>query len=78
MVNGSCNTLPSSAPAVLGFDESKLHQHTSAEHKNNMSSLKDIVVMYQTLKREWDKKPQNLDRCGELLAKLKVDISISI
>ena len=43
-----------------------------------MSSLKDIVVMYQTLKREWDKKPQNLDRCGELLAKLKVDISVSI
>ena len=35
-------------------------------------SLKEIVVMYQSLKREWDKKPQNLDRCGELLTKLKV------
>ena len=37
-----------------------------------MASLKDIVIMYQSLKREWDKKPPNLDRCGELLTKLKV------
>ncbi|XP_069118027.1 26S proteasome non-ATPase regulatory subunit 8-like [Argopecten irradians] len=40
-----------------------------------MSSLKEIVMMYQSLKREWDKKPPNLDRCGELLAKLKVALT---
>lgn len=28
--------------------------------------------MYQSLKREWDKKPPNLERCGEILTKLKV------
>ncbi|XP_052058736.1 26S proteasome non-ATPase regulatory subunit 8-like [Mytilus californianus] len=43
--------------------------------RKNMSSLKDIVVLYQTLKREWDKKPQNLDRCGELLIKLKIALT---
>jgi len=37
-----------------------------------MASLKEIVIMYQSLKREWDKKPSNIDRCGELLSKLKV------
>ena len=36
------------------------------------ASLKEIVVMYQSLKRDWDKKPPNLDRCGEILTKLKV------
>merc|ERR1711971_440409 len=40
-----------------------------------MASLKEIVVMYQSLKREWDKKPPNLDRCGELLTKLKVALT---
>lgn len=40
----------------------------------NMASLKEIVIMYQSLKREWDKKPTNLDRCGELLTKLKVKV----
>ncbi|KAK3092286.1 hypothetical protein FSP39_000771 [Pinctada imbricata] len=40
-----------------------------------MSSLKEIVVMYQSLKREWDKKPQNLDRCGDLLTKLKIALT---
>lgn len=41
-----------------------------------MASLKEIVMMYQSLKREWDKKPSNLDRCGELLSKLKVLICL--
>ncbi|KAL8583821.1 26S proteasome non-ATPase regulatory subunit 8 [Nucella lapillus] len=39
------------------------------------ASLKEIVVMYQSLKREWDKKPPNLDRCGEILTKLKVALT---
>ncbi|XP_045185496.1 26S proteasome non-ATPase regulatory subunit 8-like [Mercenaria mercenaria] len=40
-----------------------------------MASLKEIVIMYQSLKREWDKKPTNLDRCGELLSKLKIALT---
>ena len=54
----------------LGIRKSS-HQ-TSWPKTGKMASLKDIVIMYQSLKREWDKKPQNLDRCGELLTKLKV------
>lgn len=41
-----------------------------------MASLKEIVSMYQNLKREWDKKPSNLDKCGELLGRLKVKAEI--
>ncbi|XP_046351362.1 26S proteasome non-ATPase regulatory subunit 8-like [Haliotis cracherodii] len=40
-----------------------------------MSSLKEIVGMYQNLKREFDRKPPNLDRCGEFLAKLKIALT---
>ncbi|KAK3608632.1 hypothetical protein CHS0354_042633 [Potamilus streckersoni] len=40
-----------------------------------MASLKEIVIMYQSLKREWDKKPPNLDRCGEILTKLKIALT---
>lgn len=32
--------------------------------------------MYQSLKREWDKKPPNLDRCGDFLTKLKVCLQL--
>ena len=44
----------------------------SSENIKMAASLKEIVVMYQSLKRDWDKKPPNLDRCGEILTKLKV------
>lgn len=37
-----------------------------------MSALKDVVSLYQLLKSEWAKKPPNLEKCGELLTKLKV------
>ncbi|XP_052700636.1 26S proteasome non-ATPase regulatory subunit 8-like [Crassostrea angulata] len=40
-----------------------------------MASLKEIVIMYQSLKREWDKKPPNLDRCGDFLTKLKIALT---
>ncbi|XP_064599763.1 26S proteasome non-ATPase regulatory subunit 8-like [Liolophura sinensis] len=40
-----------------------------------MASLKEIVSMYQNLKREWDKKPSNLDKCGELLGRLKIALT---
>ncbi|XP_046561962.1 26S proteasome non-ATPase regulatory subunit 8-like isoform X1 [Haliotis rubra] len=40
-----------------------------------MSSLKEIVGMYQNLKREFDRKPPNLERCGEFLAKLKIALT---
>ncbi|KAK6182498.1 hypothetical protein SNE40_010176 [Patella caerulea] len=40
-----------------------------------MASLKEIVVMYQNLKRDWDRKPQNLDKCGETLTKLKIALT---
>ena len=37
-----------------------------------MANLKHVVSTYQNLTQEWNKKPPNLDKCGELLAKLKV------
>lgn len=37
-----------------------------------MAAVKDVVSLYQKLKAEWTKKPQNLEACGQLLAKLKV------
>jgi hypothetical protein len=37
-----------------------------------MSALKDVVSLYQLLKLEWTKKPPKLEKCGELLTKLKV------
>lgn len=39
-----------------------------------MANLKHVVSTYQNLTQEWNKKPPNLDKCGELLAKLKASI----
>lgn len=41
-----------------------------------MAALNDIVTAYKALKVEWNKKPQKLDKCGEILEKLKVNFSI--
>ncbi|GLH09303.1 26S proteasome non-ATPase regulatory subunit 8 [Gryllus bimaculatus] len=41
----------------------------------NMAALKDVVSLYQTLKVEWTKKPPNVEKCGVLLAKLKVGLT---
>ena len=35
-------------------------------------SLREVISMYQNLAEEWNKKPANLDKCGEFLKKLKV------
>lgn len=37
-----------------------------------MGDLKEVITLYQSLSQEWDRKPPNLDKCGQLLAKLKV------
>lgn len=37
-----------------------------------MASLKEVTTLYQNLKTEWNKKPRKLDKCGELLNKIKV------
>lgn len=37
-----------------------------------MGSVKDVATLYQNLKTEWAKKPRKLDKCGELLNKIKV------
>lgn len=37
-----------------------------------MASVKDVASLYQNLKTEWAKKPRKLDKCGELLNKIKV------
>jgi len=36
------------------------------------SHLKEVVSKYQNLMQEWNKRPTNLEKCGEILAKLKV------
>ncbi|PSN32765.1 26S proteasome non-ATPase regulatory subunit 8 [Blattella germanica] len=40
-----------------------------------MAALKDVVSLYQHLKTEWTKKPPKLEKCGELLAQLKVGLT---
>ncbi|KDR13661.1 26S proteasome non-ATPase regulatory subunit 8 [Zootermopsis nevadensis] len=40
-----------------------------------MSALKDVVSLYQLLKSDWTKKPPNLEKCGDLLKKLKVGLT---
>jgi len=42
-----------------------------------MSALKDVVSLYQHLKSEWTKKPPKLEKCGELLTKLKVGLTLN-
>lgn len=37
-----------------------------------MSTVKDVSTLYQLLKTEWAKKPRKLDKCGEVLNKIKV------
>lgn len=37
-----------------------------------MASMKDVATLYSSLKTEWAKKPRKLDKCGELLNKIKV------
>ena len=37
-----------------------------------MANLKEVVSVYQNLTQEWNRKPSNLDKCGELLTQLKV------
>lgn len=44
----------------------------AAAPKTSMAAVKDVVSLYQLLKAEWAKKPVNLEKCGDLLAKLKV------
>ncbi|BFZ12410.1 hypothetical protein BsWGS_15448 [Bradybaena similaris] len=39
------------------------------------ANLKEIVGIYQNLKRVWDSKPPNLDKAGELLSKLKLALT---
>ncbi|KAI5638908.1 CSN8/PSMD8/EIF3K family domain-containing protein [Phthorimaea operculella] len=40
-----------------------------------MASMKDVASLYQNLKTEWAKKPPKLDKCGELLNKIKVALT---
>ncbi|KAH9519504.1 26S proteasome non-ATPase regulatory subunit 8 [Bulinus truncatus] len=38
-------------------------------------SLKEIITLYQNLKRVWESKPPNLIKSGELLSRLKVALT---
>ena len=40
-----------------------------------MANVKDVVATYQNLTQEWNRRPQNLDKCGELLARLKIALT---
>ncbi|XP_059171363.1 26S proteasome non-ATPase regulatory subunit 8-like [Physella acuta] len=39
------------------------------------ATMKEIVALYQNLKRIWDSKPQNLEKSGELLSRLKLSLT---
>lgn len=36
------------------------------------AALRETVGLYETLKAEWNKKNPNLNKCGDILSKLKV------
>nr|ACO09246.1 26S proteasome non-ATPase regulatory subunit 8 [Osmerus mordax] len=38
------------------------------------SMLKETAGLYETLKTEWNKKNPNLNKCGEILSKLKISL----
>ncbi|KAK1785281.1 hypothetical protein P4O66_018680 [Electrophorus voltai] len=38
------------------------------------SVLKETAGLYETLKAEWNKKNPNLNKCGEILSKLKISL----
>lgn len=40
-------------------------------------ALKETAGLYETLKTEWNKKNPNLNKCGDLLSKLKVKLCLS-
>lgn len=42
-----------------------------------MGSMKDVATLYQSLKTEWSKKPRKLDKCGELLNRIKVKMTMT-
>lgn len=37
-------------------------------------ALKETTGLYETLKAEWNKKNPNLNKCGDILSKLKVRV----
>ncbi|PIK52500.1 putative 26S proteasome non-ATPase regulatory subunit 8-like [Apostichopus japonicus] len=37
-----------------------------------MAALKNAVSLYQQLKKEWNRKPPNVEKCGNILSKLKI------
>jgi 26S proteasome regulatory subunit N12 len=39
------------------------------------TSMRNVVAVYQNLKQEWNKKPPNLERCGEYLSELKIALT---
>lgn len=41
-------------------------------------ALKETAGLYETLKAEWNKKNPNLNKCGELLTKLKVESHVRL
>ncbi|KAL1131876.1 hypothetical protein AAG570_011487 [Ranatra chinensis] len=40
-----------------------------------MTTLDDVVALHQSLKVEWSKKPHQLEKCGQLLNKLKIGLT---
>ncbi|GFY50262.1 26S proteasome non-ATPase regulatory subunit 8, partial [Trichonephila inaurata madagascariensis] len=40
-----------------------------------MEKVNDVVHVYQVLLQEWKKNPSNLEKCGQILEKLKVALT---
>ena len=38
-------------------------------------AVNDATALYELLKKEWNQRTPNLDRCGQLLARLKVALT---
>ncbi len=68
-VNQSLLRLNWKEPGEAGLSRSKSPDRT---HERKMANLREVVSTYQVLTAEWNKKPPNLNKCGELLTNLKV------
>lgn len=43
----------------------------------SQTGLKEVVSLYQTLIKEWNRKPVDLEKVGKLLSGMKVSCNVS-
>ncbi|GLV35412.1 Regulatory particle non-ATPase 12 [Carabus blaptoides fortunei] len=80
MMMSTCTAIANlSAMYANLHNEARTHANSyisqSSIKKFIMSALNNVVTLYKQLKTEWNAKKQNLSKCGQLLAQLKVGLT---